>query len=34
MVMWRSAQGGEIAGGQNRSPRENPVLDARIIEIR
>jgi hypothetical protein len=25
---------GEIAGGQNRSPRENPVLDARIIETR
>jgi hypothetical protein len=31
MVMWRSAQGGEIAGGQNRSPRKKLVLDARII---
>jgi hypothetical protein len=31
VVQDEQAQGGEIAGGQNRSPREELVLDARII---
>jgi hypothetical protein len=34
IVIQLSAQGGEIAGGQNRSPREKLVLDALIMSDR